>query len=156
MKNNVVFFVVSVFLLILVSNGVNAQNNNSIGLNAGIVFLDEMDFAKVGVEFNTKMSEHFRFSPSIDAYIASSSCVSINADVDYLINPYDKWQFFPIAGVAYVTDELDLDFNRVGLNLGIGTQYDLSEKIAFNIKAKYQLLDGSDEIVLGIGLLRKF
>ncbi len=154
MKKNVFLF--SLFLLLFVANGVYAQKEKSVGVSAGLVFLDEIDYAKVGVEYNMDLSKSIRFSPSIDGYFGTNSCVAIHADFNYLIPLTDKIKFFPILGVSYVTDDLVLKSDRLGVNAGLGLQHDLSDKFALNAKLKYQILDHSDLMVLGIGLVRKF
>ena len=156
MKNRMFIFMFSALMSFCVSNEINAQKEKSFGVSAGIGFSDEIDFAKVGVEFNMDINEHFRFSPSADFYLSSSSCVSLNGDFSYLIKSSEKFEIFPIVGVAYITDEFDLSFDRVGLNVGAGVQYDLSNNFALNAKAKYQVVKSQDNVVIGVGVVKKF
>lgn len=135
------------------SNDVNAQNKKSIGLTAGLGFLEEIDYAKVGIEFNLDLNDHFRFSPSANYYFSSSSSnVSLDGDLNYLIKSSEKLEFFPIVGISYIVG----DINKFGLNLGFGMQYDLANDFAINAKAKYQLVKNWDDILIGIGLVKNF
>lgn len=153
MKNNLFLLLLSFVMLLLFSNGIHAQKEKSLGVNVGMGFLDEADFTKVGAEFNLDVSEHFRFSPSVGCYFSSSSTtLSLDGDLSYLIKTSEKFEFFPIVGVTYIAGDVD----GFGANLGMGLQYDLSANFAINAKAKYQLVKDWDEIVIGVGLVRKF
>lgn len=151
MRKRVFFF--SFLAMLCVMNNVSAQKSKSIGVNAGVGFLEEFDFAKVGVEFNLDVSNHFRFSPSVNYFFSSSvSAVSLEGDLSYVIQSSDRFEFFPIVGVGYLTGDIE----KFAFNVGMGMQYDLVNNFAINAKAKYQLVKDFNEIVLSIGVVKKF
>lgn len=46
--------------------------------------------------------------------------------------------------------------SKFGVNLGAGLQYDLSDKWAVNVEAKYQLISDFNQAVFSVGLAYKF
>lgn len=45
---------------------------------------------------------------------------------------------------------------KFGVNLGAGVQYDITSKIAASFEAKYQIINGFNQLVIGVGAIYKF
>lgn len=45
---------------------------------------------------------------------------------------------------------------KFGVNLGAGVQYDITDKIAASFEAKYQIISGFNQLVIGVGAIYKF
>lgn len=46
--------------------------------------------------------------------------------------------------------------SKFGVNLGVGAQYDITDKIAISLEAKYQIISNFNQLVIGAGVAYKF
>ena len=97
-------------------------------------------------------------------------------DVHYLFSLGDNIKVYPLAGLTYLRGSVDgftqtvstpagsitvgsnesHSDGNLGVNLGGGFQYDLSEKFALNAEVKFQIIKNSNQGVISAGFLYKF
>lgn len=115
---------------------VKADLRGDFGLGAGVTFglLEKIDLA-----------------PRFNYYFAGegANLFTIDADVHYNFDVADKFNVYPIAGLVYLHAT---DFNKIGVNLGVGGQYQITDKFGAFVEAKYQWVDGWDDTYFSLGV----
>jgi opacity protein-like surface antigen len=69
-----------------------------------------------------------------------------------------KAWIYPLAGIG-LSNWVSGIFSaktRFTINVGAGFQYDVADDFAINAEAKYQINDGYNQAILGIGAVYKF
>ena len=94
-------------------------------------------------------------------------CVAVLSAGAYAQNYYSDYleELYPIAGLGLwhrkytVKDDLTPEKGgkfRVGANIGVGFQYDITENIAANIQYKYFITNDYGHSVFGLGMIYRF
>jgi len=142
------------FFVVFVS--VNAQTK----IGGKLAYGSEIESFGIGAKATFAIDSKFSISPEI-LYFTENDNVSLfelNADLHYRLD--DNWSGFNpylIGGFNYVDLNVDNRFNdssdsEAGLNLGLVTEYPLSNEFSFISEVKYVLSD-FDQLVIGIGFL---
>ena len=114
------------------------------------------------------------------------SMFDLNANVHYLFDVAKKVKVYPLVGIGYTAwksdiswdfgddyedfiipgssfnlDDEDLDIGsttdgRFAVNLGVGGQYELTDRINLNVEAKYQIISHYSQFVFGVGASYRF
>lgn len=93
------------------------------------------------------------------------SAWELNADLHYVFGSSDELLFYPLAGVKFTRWTYDsargnlpegfpvekYSKNRIGLNMGVGAQFALSEKTFIQPEIKYELVKDYSQFVFGVG-----
>lgn len=115
---------------------VKADLRGDFGLGAGVTLglADKIDLA-----------------PRFNYYFADggSNLFTIDGDFHYNFNVADKFDVYPIAGLVYLHAT---DFNKLGVNLGVGGKYQIKDNLGLFIEAKYQWVDGWDDTYFSLGV----
>ncbi|MFR5269832.1 MAG: outer membrane beta-barrel protein [Hoylesella buccalis] len=97
-------------------------------------------------------------------------------DVHYLFPLGNNIKVYPLAGLTYLRGSVDgftqtvntpdgnitvgnnesYSDGNLGLNLGGGFQYDLTDKLALNAEVKFQIIKNTNQGVISAGLAYKF
>lgn len=153
--------------MMLMSVAASAQDGKmAAGVNVNYGISDGYSPLGFGAKFQYEFVEKVRgevsgnyFLPKNDAYIWD-----LNLNFHYLVPLGEQANFYPLAGVSYMTSALCGDFKKladaagadtsdgnIGFNLGVGAEYFVSSSFKLNFEAKYQYVKDGDWVVLGIG-----
>ena len=175
-----------IFLVMaLVLMGISAsaqQGEKAAGIN--LSYGTEHKALGIGVKGQYGITDAIRAEASFDYFLKKDglSMWDINLNVHYLFPLTDKLKVYPLAGLTFTnwkyeeTIEIEVDpmfaqylteddltigsvsgsESKFGVNLGAGLQYDLTEKLALNVEAKYQFVSDFDQIIFSLGVAYKF
>ena len=143
-------------LFALVSTFASAQE---LGVH-GLFRTDSGNFG-VGVQGRYNFTKEMRGAASFNYYFKSDnvSAWDINANAQYLFPLKKGFTLYPFAGLTYLHTSVDLgplgkvSNGNLGLNLGGGLDYKLSNNMKLNVEPRFQLVKGYNELVLNVGVV---
>lgn len=106
----------------------------------------------LGIGITAGLFDKFELAPSFNYYFGDSKAFTIDADFHYDFGVTSKWNVYPIAGLVYFHAS---DFDKLGINLGVGTEYYFTNNIAGFVEGKYQWLfdtHGADDTYFTLGV----
>ncbi len=130
-----------------------------------------------GAKYQYNILDALRIEPSFDYYVGEHSInmFDINVNAHYLFDVVDKVKVYPLFGLGFTSWGASGDFagdgamgeymevsssssrlNKIAVNVGVGGEYLLSEKIAINLEMKYQIISNFNQFVIGVGVAYKF
>lgn len=130
-----------------------------------------------GAKYRYNILDALRIEPSFDYYVGEHSInmFDINVNAHYLFDVVDKVKVYPLFGLGFTSwgvsgnfagDDGAMDeymeassssrLNKIAVNIGVGGEYLLSEKIAINLEMKYQIISNFNQFVIGAGVAYKF
>ncbi len=154
------------------------KGETAVGLNLG--YGTEVKNVGIGAKFQYNVTDAIRLEPSFNYFLKKDglSMWDLNANVHYLFPISSKFKVYPLAGLTYTSwksdgFEIDLgewaeyieDFEidsestttgKFGVNLGVGCDYSLTEKLNLNFELKYQIISDFSQLVFGMGVAYKF
>lgn len=164
-------------VIALLSIGAFAQEGQAY-LGGQLAYPTDIKSLGIGVKGGYGITDAIRTQATFDYFLKKDnvSCWDLNLDVHYLFPLGDNIKVYPLAGLTYLrcsvdgftqtvstpagsstvgSNESHSDGN-LGVNLGGGFQYDLSEKFALNAEVKFQIIKNSNQGVISAGFLYKF
>ena len=164
-------------VIALLSIGAYAQEGQAY-LGGQLAYPTDIKSLGIGVKGGYGITDAIRTQATFDYFLKKDnvSCWDLNLDVHYLFPLGDNIKVYPLAGLTYLrcsvdgftqtvstpagsitvgSNESHSDGN-LGVNLGGGFQYDLSEKFALNAEVKVQIIKNSNQGVISAGFLYKF
>ena len=151
--------------LMLMSIGAFAQEGKmAIGAQLGFASYDNYSPLGIGGKFQYEFVNNFRGEASFNYYLKKDnvSMWELNANVHYLFHITDQVTLYPLAGLTMLTAKVEsADFGgiktsasdtNIGLNLGAGIEYPLSDTVKLNGEIKYQIVNDFDRPVISVGL----
>ena len=141
------------------------QGEISIGGNITYGF----DAKKLGIgpKFQYRIDENWRGEASLNYFFKKDDVTAwdANANIHYLIPLPHEFTLYPLGGLTYyhvsteveaIVDEhhttISSSDGKLGLNLGCGIEYPITEKFKATGEMKYQYINKSDQPVISIGL----
>ncbi len=171
--------------LFAVVAGVSAQSqkgDRAVGLNLG--YGTEIESLGIGARFMYNFTDRVRIAPEFTYFLPKSQSAvlginavsgkfkmwDINVNAHYLVPLQDKFQLYPIVGLiisnvsasASIYDSSlghvsgSASDTKLGVNLGVGIQYDVTSTVFVNGEVKYSLISDYDQAVISVGLGFKF
>lgn len=160
----------------LVSLCVSAQKGES-NVGANVLYSTDMQNIGLGLKYQYNITDAIRLEGVGNYYLKTDglSMWDINVNGHYLFNVTDKLTLYPLVGInythwkqddflsSYSDDEMD-DYegfsssysdSSVGLNLGGGIQYHVTDRIKIGAEIKFQTISGGNTAVLGLGITYK-
>lgn len=164
-------------VIALLSIGAFAQEGQAY-LGGQLAYPTDIKSLGIGVKGGYGITDAIRTQATFDYFLKKDnvSCWDLNLDVHYLFPLGDNIKVYPLAGLTYLrcsvdgftqtvstpagsitvgSNESHSDGN-LGVNLGGGFQYDLSEKFSLNAEVKFQIIKNSNQGVISAGFLYKF
>ncbi len=160
----------------MISVGAFAQKGEkAVGVN--LSYGTEISNLGIGVKGQYNFTDAIRAEAAFDYFLKKDGLKmwDINVNVHYLFPVAEKFKVYPLAGLTYsnwsadyadmlgeeLAEYLDADDSsvsdgKIGVNLGVGAQYDINSKWAVNLEVKYQLISDYNQAVFGVGLAYKF
>ena len=125
----------------------------------------------VGIHFKTQYLDSWRTGVSGNYYFKKDgvTCYDVCLEGNYIFDLSDKVRLYPLAGGRLAFWHLD-DLNasrwrfgrddrthyEIGLNVGGGIDYLLSDHWGVNAEVKYQIISHASQVVFGIGASYRF
>ncbi len=151
---------------------VSAQKGeHNIGVQA-LYGTDASNFG-IGVKYQYNILDDIRLEAVGDYYFKSDgfSMFDININGHYLFH-FSKFTLYPLVGINFThwkqenvfdmlegydgsyTDEFEVDSkdSSIGLNIGGGVQYNLTDKFRIGFEVKYQTISGASTAIIGLGV----
>ena len=144
----------------LVSTFASAQE---LGVH-GLFRTDSGNFG-LGVQGRYNFTKEIRGAASFNYYFQTNNVSGwdLNANAQYLFPVGNGFTLYPLAGLTYLhatahVDNLlaganNVSTDKLGVNLGGGVDYQLNDKVKLNAEPKIQLVGGSNELVLSVGVV---
>jgi len=163
----------SLLLLILFSllslSKLSAQFEGTLGIGVHAGYGAEINSPGVGVHIHYYKTNNLRFAPSLTWFLErkGEGMWMVDGDAHYMLPLSFSTSLYPIAGVHYSNwsysnrlydpvqggapsgDEHTL--HRLGANLGLGFQYDISYRVRANFEMKYQFINDHSQLLLMAG-----
>jgi len=159
-------------LVALLSMGASAQDKK-YGLGLNLLYGTKIKTMGIGVKGQLYATDVVRVEANA-AYFLKNNEFSwndekqdwegmkmwdVNVVGHYLVNvSQQKAWIYPLAGIG-LSNWVSGIFSaktRFTINVGAGFQYDVADDFAINAEAKYQINDGYNQAILGIGAVYKF
>ncbi len=143
--------------------GASYAQKGASELGGNLNYGSETSFG-LGLKYRYGITDKIRVEPAINYYLKQDhvSMLEVGANGHYLFPVNDKFDFYPLLGIAYFNVKAhlsdlgagysDTSYGKVGLNLGIGADYKLESNIKLNLELKYMTFDGSNQLVLAAGV----
>ncbi len=164
--NNIIFrkmkkTVLMALLMLLSVCGAQAQvQQGNIAVGAKVVYGSLTESFGFGGRFQYGLFDNVRLEGNFNCFAKHKhiSCWDLNMNAEYLLGVWqDKVYLYPIAGMNVTFAELaGDDENHVGLNLGAGVEYEITEHIGVSAEYRHTIIKDVDQGVFGIGVNYKF
>lgn len=114
----------------------------------------------LGVKYQYNLTNNVRFEPSINYFFENGGKdqFDLNANVHYLYPMASYVRAYPLAGFTFARwDALKgTDFTRLGINAGAGIEFDIADKLMFNLELKYQFVSDFNQTLFNAGVSYMF
>lgn len=170
--------ILAIAYMALISLGASAQINEQ-NIGAHVLYGTDASNIGFGVKYQYNITDAIRLEAVGDYYLKKDgfSMFDVNVNGHYLFPLSDKLTVYPLVGINYThwkqegvisfelddddylyyyDDEEDSDVDAkdssIGLNIGGGIQYKLTDKIRIGAELKYQTISGANTAVVGVGV----
>ncbi len=157
--------VLLIMVLFLISASKSfAQYNGTFGMGARLSYASEIQRPGIGLDIHYYLNNNVRLAPSLTYYmqVKNKSMWNIDADIHYIVPIGTEFSLYPLAGVHLSewknkTQLIDINerniYNkRLGLNAGMGFQYDFRYKARTSFEVKYQSIKDYSQVAFMVGV----
>lgn len=164
-------------VIALLSIGAYAQKGQTY-LGGQLAYPTDIESLGIGVKGGYGITDAIRAQATFDYFLKKNnvSWWDLNLDVHYLFPLGNNIKVYPLAGLTYLRGSVDgftqtvntpdgnitvgnnesYSDGNLGLNLGGGFQYDLTDKLVLNAEVKFQIIKNTNQGVISAGLAYKF
>lgn len=164
-------------VIALLSIGAYAQKGQTY-LGGQLAYPTDIESLGIGVKGGYGITDAIRAQATFDYFLKKNnvSWWDLNLDVHYLFPLGNNIKVYPLAGLTYLRGSVDgftqtvntpdgtvtvgsnesYSDGNLGLNLGGGFQYDLTDKLVLNAEVKFQIIKDTNQGVISAGLAYKF
>lgn len=161
----------------MLSIGAYAQKGQTY-LGGQLAYPTDIESLGIGVKGGYGITDAIRAQATFDYFLKKNnvSWWDLNLDVHYLFPLGNNIKVYPLAGLTYLRGSVDgftqtvntpdgnitvgnnesYSDGNLGLNLGGGFQYDLTDKLVLNAEVKFQIIKNTNQGVISAGLAYKF
>lgn len=157
----ILFFLFSLFF----APKMQAQFEGTFGLGVHTGYGAEIGSIGAGFHAHYYYTNHIRFAPSFTTFLErkGESMWMTDVDTHYVLPISYSASLYPVAGLHYsqwkydaskgnsVTDK-NWKKHRLGANLGLGFQHDISYRVRANFELKYQFIRDYSQVFFGAGI----
>ena len=152
-------------IIFLVSGAMNlSADRGEKSIGGQIMYGSYKSQLGIGVNYQVEIFNKFRLAPSVDFFVKHKdwSTVGLNFNAQYLFEFTEGLKVYPLVGVNYSFWFNSLKNNtyymddRLGCNLGIGAEIDLSQRVALTAELKGLFLKDFSQLIVGMGMQYKF
>lgn len=138
------------------------QGETAAGIN--LVYGSEIESMGIGARFQYGILDQLRAEVGFNYFFEHDRKTwwDVNINAHYLFGVWnEKLYLYPIAGLNYTMktekeSEVSDEDNHVGLNLGAGIEYEITEHFGVNFEYRHTIVRKVDQGVFGLGLNYKF
>lgn len=165
-------FCLLLFCLFMGMGAFAQQGEKSLGLN--LLYGNDTNIG-LSAKMRYSITDKWRVEPAFEYFFKHDyfSMWDLGANLHYVIPATETISVYPLAGLAYFRGTADLselseyfkDFfglelenasgGKVGFNLGVGGDFRL-KGCTLSLEAKFQLIDGGNQLVVGAGFAIPF
>lgn len=157
------------FLIIFaafISLGASAQKGEQ-NIGAHVLYGTDASNFGLGVKYQYNVTNAIRLEGVADYYLKTDgfSMFDVNINGHYLFH-FNKFTVYPLIGINYTHwkseaslddvgfegEEISLKDGSIGLNIGGGAQYNLTDRLRVGAEIKYQTISGASTAVIGVGV----
>ncbi|MBO4800567.1 MAG: porin family protein [Bacteroidaceae bacterium] len=139
-----------------------AAGDWAVGLNIPFTFGDDTHLG-FGPKLQYYATQALRLEASFDYYLEANERIDwdLNFNLHYLIPAKYGISIYPVVGMTFLHrhwtfDGAPGDSGSLGLNIGIGAQYDVTSNIFVNYECKYQYVNNHDRANMCVGIGFRF
>ena len=149
-------FVLMSMMFFIMSSASAQKGIQAFGVNLG--YGSEIESASIGVKYQYNITNNIRLEPSANYFFEKRGVdmFDFNANAHYLIPTENNIRLYPLAGLTFTRWDLGKVANRLGLNIGGGAEFDVSDNLFVNMELKYQIVKDLDQTVFNVGLTYMF
>ena len=160
----------------LIALGASAQEKGEQSIGAHVLYGTDVGNIGFGVKYQNCITDAIRLEAVGDYYLKTDgfSMFDVNVNGHYLFPLSDKVTVYPLVGINYtnwkqtvltfgeededlqeylgVSGDVEVKDSGIGLNIGGGIQYKLTDKISIGAELKYQTISGASTAVIGAGV----
>ncbi len=154
-------------LIVVLHFGYNAQAQEDTRIGAFLAYGTEIENVGIGANAEFPILENFTISPSFIYYFPKEEIgikinwFELNANLNYYFVDQDDISAYALGGLNYSSVKVTFDQpwlgsfsnsdGRIGLNLGGGINFKISDNIIPFAEIKYVIIDGG-QLVAGAGV----
>lgn len=117
---------------------------------------DVLDFS-VNAHYLFKVTDKINVYPVVGlGYARIGSFISYDDNFDDFDFPYGRSSYDPWEDMDYYMDDSSSALNRMLINVGVGADYALTDKISVGAEIKYQYIKDFNRLPINIGVTYKF
>ena len=130
------------------------QGETAVGLN--LVYGSEIESMGIGPRFQYGILDQLRAEVGLNYFFEHNHMSWWDVNIN------ERLFIYPLAGLNYTMVDYKGDLNEkgeenhVGLNLGAGIEYELTEHFGVNLEYRHTIIRKVDQGVIGLGLNYKF
>ena len=153
--------ILTILMLLCLSMGAMAQKGDA-SIGANLLYGTDTNLG-IAAKMRYNVTDQFRVEPAFEYFFKHDyvSMWDLGANLHYVFPVTDMIQVYPLAGVSYFKSKVhgqgfDVESDgKIGFNLGGGVDIPLGGFI-LNLEGKFQLVDGTNQFVIGAGFAIPF
>ena len=153
--------ILTILMLLCLSMGAMAQKGDA-SIGANLLYGTDTNLG-IAAKMRYNVTDQFRVEPAFEYFFKHDyvSMWDLGANLHYVFPVSDVINVYPLAGLAYFKSKVSghgyeaSSDGKVGFNLGAGVDFPLSSCI-LSLEAKFQIVDGWDQLVVGAGFAIPF
>ena len=139
------------------------QGETAAGIN--LVYGSEIESMGIGARFQYGVLDQLRAEVGFNYFFEHNhvSWWDVNLNAHWLVGLWNEQLYiYPLAGVNYTMTKISLpgegsdEENHVGLNLGAGLEYEITDHFGVNFEYRHTIIRKVDQGVFGLGVNYKF
>ena len=119
----------------------------------------EIESIGIGVKYQYNITDNIRLEPSMNYFFENKGVdmFDFNANAHYLFPmSSSNVRVYPLAGLTFARWDFGKVVSRLGVNVGGGAEFDITDKLILNFELKYQVVSDLDQAVFNVGLAYTF
>lgn len=154
----------TLFQVQAVEPNVRNEESGDITVAPQFVYATRHSLAGLGVQAQFYAMDNLRIAPEFIVFFRNNDMTAYNADLNvHYIIPKGNVNIYPLAGFAYArykyerTDasdgsKWDEKHDRIGANIGVGTEYPINDMLCFFAEERFQLMKDFNQSVTVLGV----
>ena len=135
------------------------QGETAAGIN--LVYGSEIESMGIGARFQYGVLDQLRAEVGFNYFFEHNhvSWWDVNLNAHWLVGLWNEQLYiYPLAGVNYTMTKISLpgegsdEENHVGLNLGAGLEYEITDHFGVNFEYRHTIIRKVDQGVFGLGV----
>lgn len=161
---------ITVIAILVVNVSATAQEKGDLAAGAHVALGagDNLTNFGLGAKLQYNLSNPIRLEGVFNYFLKKDlvSMWDLSLNGHYLFRTSEKFTVYPLAGLGILGSKVNLDFGEIdlgsasasdfGFNLGGGFDLKLSEKLLFNVQAKYMIAGNWGRLIATAGIAYRF